>query len=177
MEPIPRMDEGQLAWYAGVIDLAGVIRTREVGDTVLPMLALHGPNTLLLQQFAEATATKVTIVKRDYHRMNCSVHCTEAHQHVLSESGRWSVSGAKATVVLFALRPYLRIQGYAADECIEVGMSAPRKATTGFKMEELGWPLPEEWPSTRSLTVAHGPVTSETGRSVVTSLFTGRSPV
>lgn len=143
------MTPGDLAYLAGVIDSQAVIRSRQVGDTVLPMVALHGSNMSMLDHLAAVTGTKVTPTSRTYDKAGCSEHCPDKHQHIVSKSGRWSVTGARATVLLAALRPFLRLQGFAADEALAVGLRAPRKGNTAGKMAGLGWPLPDGWEATR----------------------------
>ena len=135
-----------LAYLAGIIDTHAVIRTRETGDgTVLPMVAVHGPHVQMMRYLAAVTGTKVTVTRRGYSRAGCTEHCPDKHQHVVSESGRWSVAGAKATVLLAAVRPFLRLQGYVADQALDVGLRAPRKDATAGKLAELGWPVPDGW--------------------------------
>lgn len=135
-----------LAHLAGVLDAFGVIRVRTyAGDGKLPYVALHGPNTALLRYVGGLTGAKVVVTRRGYYRAGCSEHCPEQHQHITSESGRWSVSGSKATVVLAAVRPYLRVRGYDADEALEVGLRAGRKPATLTRMVALGWPVPDAW--------------------------------
>lgn len=131
-----------VAYAAAVIDTQGVIRLREAGGTLLPMVALHSPNMELLDWFAEITGTKVTRVTRDYQRAPCVDHCQERHQHIKSVSGRWSVTGVRATVLLFNVRSHLRFQIDAAQEALAVGLSAPFKPATPKKMEALGWEVP-----------------------------------
>lgn len=138
------MKPEELAYLAGIVDTQAVIRMRPYGEIWLPMVAMHG-DPRLLKVLSQATGTTVTIVKRKYAKAGCSEHCPDKHQHIVSESGRWSVSGAKATVLLSAVRPYLRLQGYLADEAIEVGKLAPKKQSTAGKMVKLGWPLPDGW--------------------------------
>lgn len=139
----PQLSSTDLAYIAAVIDSQGIIRSRKTKQGVLPLVALHGPNIRLLQYLAGLTGTKVTITRREFLRSGCREHCPEQHQHITSESGRWSVTGAKATILLAAIRPYMRLQGYQADQAIAQGLVAPRKEATASKMTELGWPLPE----------------------------------
>jgi hypothetical protein len=140
------IERAELAYLAAVVDTQSIIRLRTTGDgTDLPMLALHGPNVALLEWLAELTGTKVTVTRRTYSKHGCAEHCPEKHQHIVSTSGRWSVSGAKATIVLDAVTPYLRWQYAAAIEAVRVGVTAPTKPATARKMHALGWPIPVEW--------------------------------
>ena len=76
-------------------------------------------------------------------KAGCSEHCGEKHQHVQSMSGRWSVTGAKATVVLWNIRPYQHLQVKAADTALVVGLGTGYKPATVARMAELGWDVPE----------------------------------
>lgn len=130
-------------YLAGILDANAIFRVREVpGGTRLACVAVHGLPVPVLEVLAEATGTKVTIVNRDYQRAPCADHCEEQHQHVSSVSGRWSVTGAKATVLIAAVLPFLRVQQEAASEVLKVGLAAPRKPATFDKMATLGWPVP-----------------------------------
>lgn len=132
-----------LAYLAGVIDTHATVRTRTLSnDTVLPMVAINCPNLPLLTYLSELTATKVISTRREYSKAGCVEHCPEKHQHIVSASGRWSLTGVKATVLLCAVHPYLRLQRYDTDQAIEVGLRAPHKPATLTKMLALGWPDP-----------------------------------
>lgn len=132
----------QVAWCGGVIDAIGLIRLRETD--VGSQLASVSVSTALVpiaQRLAELTGTKVTTVKRNYNRLGCSQHCTEAHLHVTSITARWSLTGARALTFLTAVRPYLGVKADAADEVISAAKGAPSKPRTAQKMAELGWPI------------------------------------
>lgn len=138
-EPVP------VEYLAGILDANAIFRIRSTpGGTKLPAVFVHGLSVKMLEVLARYTGTKVTVVNREYPRAPCSLHCEEQHQHVVSVSGRWSVTGAKATVLIAAVLPHLRVQAEQAAEVLEVGLAAPRKATTFTKMAALGWPTPEQ---------------------------------
>lgn len=139
----PPLTVADLAYLAGVLDTRGLITTRRAGETLLPLVALSTGDTRLLGWLAEITGMRAIETRRDYTRVGCSQHCAQKHQHIVSVSGRWSVSGAKATVVLAAVRPYLRLRTDDADAALLVGLRAPHKPATPRKMAALGWPLPE----------------------------------
>lgn len=141
------MEELELAYLAGVLDTRAVVRTRLVGGSasVLPYLAMSCGDAPLLQWLAQITGTGVTVTDRGYDKHRCLEHCSAAHEHVRSVSGRWSVSGVKATVVLAGTRPWVRFQWAEWDRAVEVGIGAPRKSATVEKMVGLGWPLPVAW--------------------------------
>lgn len=137
------LDTTTLAYVAGVVDMHGVIRTRLSGETVLPQLSVNGPNTAMLQYLGDLTGTKPIVRRRQYSKAGCSEHCAEKHQHVVSVSGTWSLSGGKATILLWNVRPFLRLQVEAATGAIALGMSTQYKPATLKKMAELGWDVPE----------------------------------
>lgn len=137
------METEDLAYLAGVLDVRGNITTRRAGGTLLPLVAVSTKDDRLLTWLCEITDIAKVTTTRDFHKAGCSEHCAEKHVKVASISGRWSVSGSKATIVLAAVRPYLRVRGQEADLALAVGLKAPRKPATPAKMATLGWPLPE----------------------------------
>lgn len=140
----PRMiATDDLAYMAGVVDLLGLIRTRMAENTELPLVQMHGQHMPILQYFGERTGTKAIVTRRDYTRAGCAEHCQEKHQHIVSVSGRWSVTGAKATVLLWNLRPFLRVKADLADRALAVGLNTRFKQGTAEKMRRLGWEIPE----------------------------------
>lgn len=134
-----------MAYVAAIIDTHAIIRTRLAPgtETELPFVGVHGPNVGMLAFLAGLTGTKVTTVRRQYMKAGCAEHCKEKHQHIQSVSGRWSVSGVKATVLLFNVRPYIRLQGDDLRYALDVGLRAGYKASTVTKMTALGWDAPE----------------------------------
>lgn len=140
------LSEQELAYVAGILDSQGCISVRTTNDgTELPQVSVSGPNVAMLTYLGEITGVRPVITSRNYTKAGCSEHCAEKHVHVISTSGRWLVSGVKATVVLAACRPYLRWKGTEADAVVDLGLSSPFKAATPGKMRALGWPLPDPW--------------------------------
>lgn len=137
------LTERDLAYIAGVIDDRGNLTSRTVRDAVLPQVDLNGGRAHVLRWLGEITGAKVVSTKRDYLRMGCSEHCTERHVHIWSESLRWSVSGAKATIFLAGIQPHIRYRQAEVQDLIELGLKARHKGATVDKMRELGWPIPE----------------------------------
>jgi hypothetical protein len=131
-----------LAYIAAVIDTRGHIASRSVREAMLPLLAVSSPEVALLNWLGEITGTRPVTTSRSYGRAGCSEHCPDAHQHVTSISGRWSVTGVKATVVLFNVAPYLRVRAQDAADAMALGLSAGFKRATVQKMAALGWALP-----------------------------------
>lgn len=138
------VDEPTLAYIAGVVDLLGNIKVRELDNgTRLPQVQIHGDHMRTLTYLGELTETKAIVARRSYARAGCAEHCKEKHQHIESRSGRWSLTGVKATIVLWNIRPYLRVQADAAIEAINVGTSTRFKPGVVSRMRELGWQIPE----------------------------------
>jgi hypothetical protein len=136
-----------MAYLAGVLDTRAVVRTRLVPGSVsvLPFLAVSCGDVDLLSWLGGLTGVGVTTTARGYDKHRCLEHCTEAHEHITSVSGRWSVSGVRATVVLCATREYVHFQSGAWERSLACGLAADRKEATVAKMAALGWPLPVAW--------------------------------
>ena len=143
------LTEAELAYLAGVLDTRAVVRVRGAtdrsGDAWLPMIAMSCGDAALLRWLGEITDVKSIITLRTYDKHRCLEHCTKAHDHIDSVSGRWSLTGAKATVVLCATRPYVRFHGERWDRAISVGLGANKKPSTVTKMQALGWAVPVAW--------------------------------
>lgn len=138
------MDQRTVAYVAGVVDLLGLIRIRYAEDTPLPVVQVHGKYMSTLEYLGELTGTKAIETRREYTRAGCAEHCKEKHMHITSTSGRWSVTGAKATVLLWNMQPYLRVKKDAADGALAVGLRTKFKQGTVDKMRQLGWEIPSE---------------------------------
>jgi len=143
--------DGELAYLAGVLDTRAVVRTRLVGgsQSVLPYLAMSCGDAELLRWLAASTGVRNVVTSRNYDKHRCLEHCDQAHEHITSVSGRWTVSGSRATVVLAGTRPWVRFQVEAWDRALAVGLEATRKDRVVEKMVQLGWPLPDPWQRTQ----------------------------
>lgn len=138
------LDVATLAYVAGVLDMQCNIKTRTTpDDTVLPMLAMYGPNVAMLEYLASLTDTKMVVARRSFSRAGCAQHCKDKHQHIESVSGRWTLTGMKATIVLHNIRPYVRLQSEAVTSALVVGLNAPFKPAALRKMTDLGWEIPD----------------------------------
>ncbi len=131
-----------LAYVAALVDTRGTFVSRQVRDAVLPQVSISGKPFPALQWLGDISGVRVVPTVRQYSKAGCAEHCSEKHQHVLSTSGRWSVSGIKATIILDAVRPYLRLRLAEVDEMVQLGLAAGRKGATVEKMRALGWPIP-----------------------------------
>ena len=140
------LTEADLAYIAAVIDVMGNIREMETDTgTRLPLVSVSCPDEALLAYLGEVTDMQAFVTVRRYDRHRCTEHCDEPHQHVESRSRRWTVNGAKATIILAAVEPYVRFQRDRVAEMVALGLDAPKKRATPAKMKRLGWPMPEGW--------------------------------
>lgn len=134
------MYDAQISYMAGVLDSLGRVRVRELDNgTQLAQVAISSPNLALLRHVAQLTGVTVTRVRRHYTRVGCTTHCKEKHLHVESDTGRWELTGARAVIVLKAVRPFLVLLGSEVDTVLAATAGAPRKPATVRKMVELGW--------------------------------------
>lgn len=135
------MESSALAYLAGLIDVRAKISVVRVNGVLLPRVALSSPDPRVAAFLGEATGMKPVTVRRNYDRFGCDVHCEQRHVHVFSTTSRWSVTGAKATIVLASIRPLLRFQAEEADLALAVGRKARFKSKTMENMLGLGWPV------------------------------------
>lgn len=141
-----RISDTDLAYLAAVIDTKARVKTLQLPTgSVIPVVHMSSPDMELLQYLGKLTGISPFITRRSYEKHRCTEHCPDQHDHVTSESARWSVSGAKATVLLAAIQPFIRFQKAEIDTAINVGLDAPVKTGTLKKMIALGWALPEEF--------------------------------
>jgi hypothetical protein len=133
--------EPDFAYAAGVVDVRGYMSYRQLqNDVVLPSLSVTDKSLPLVKHLCTITDMKPVGFERNYNRAGCGEHCPEPHVHVQAQWWRWIITGAKCTVVLAALLPYLRVQRDLAQQLIEAGREAPYKPATVRKLHELGWP-------------------------------------
>jgi hypothetical protein len=143
-----RLEPGDLAYLAGVLDTRAVVRIRYAWDqsgSALPYIAMSSGDAELMGWLGSLTGVRSIVTSRRYDKHRCLEHCTQAHDHIRSVSGRWSLTGVRATMVLAATREWVRFHGESWDRGIEVGLQAGRKQATIRKMTALGWPVPVAW--------------------------------
>lgn len=141
----PTLAEADLAYVAALVDTFANLSLRKAGPAVLPNVAIHCPNAAMLTWLGTITGTKVVTTRRDYLRHGCATHCEEAHVHIRSTSGRWVLTGARATMLLAAIEPHVRFRAAEVAELIQVGLEAGHKGATVAAMAALGWPVPARW--------------------------------
>jgi hypothetical protein len=135
------LSDQTLAYLAGILDVQARIGLRATQDGYLPLVAISSTNLPLLEWLGSLTGTKTYFMARDYPRHPCAAHCLEAHQHIVSVNARWEVTGAKATVLLRAVRPMMRLRTADVDSLLVATGDARFKPATLRKMAELGWPV------------------------------------
>lgn len=159
------MDASQLAWMAAVVELKGRIRRSETKARSTPLfrLVVEVRQLHVAERLARMTGTKVSYsaarpVNSTTSRRQCTEHCPEPHQHVLTVMpaiGRWDVSGVGLIIVLNGLEPYLDPVGRAGrDEvvtealtCVPLSPRNPGRAMVEraiVRLAGLGWDIPEE---------------------------------
>lgn len=149
-----KLEIPELAYAAALIDTLGTMRLRDVGGTQLPNLTIQARYGDALSWLGEKTGTKITTIIKDYNRAGCGEHCPEAHVHILSTSGRWVVTGVKATVVLHNVLPYLRVQRVQAIDLVAAGQTIGYKGNVVELMRERGWDIPPLKPQPRMRSVS-----------------------
>jgi hypothetical protein len=135
----------EIAYLAGVLDVAARIRLVEAHGTSLPDIYVATPNMDLLGVLSAASGVKAFTIERDYNSHVCNEHCPSQHSHRVSVSGRWECKGARAVIMLAAMTDYLELQRDAAEECVSVGLKNQKWSKIPAEMAALGWPVPEEW--------------------------------
>lgn len=136
------MQEPDCAYVAAVVDSLAVLTTRKVASGYIPVLTIQGKHQIL-PWLAEVTGVSLMTLNKSYERHVCTEHCPDKHQNVETWTQRWQLSGARATVVLQAIRPYLRLQQQDADRLINLGMEVDAKPATLSAMIRLGWDVPQ----------------------------------
>lgn len=137
------LTDSDKAYIAGLIDSLAVLRTRRAGDADLPFLAINSTRMdAPLQWLAEQTGSKVTPRHRGYYKHNCTDHCPSAHQQITSVSASWVLTGARATIVLHNILPFLRLQHETARDLVQQGMALGYSGSVIKSMSAAGWDIP-----------------------------------
>lgn len=134
--------QADLSYAAALIDSFGTLKVREVHETLLPEVIIQG-KIAALPWLAEITGVKVIEIRKGYNRHQCTDHCPQAHTRIESLTGRWVVTGARATVVLHNVEPYMRVQARKARDLVEAGQAIGYKTNVVNDMIKLGWQVPD----------------------------------
>lgn len=137
-------DVADLAYVAALIDQFGRLKTRTVNDTELPEVLIQG-RIPALEWLAGLTGTRVVEINKAYARHQCSEHCPDRHTDIVSVTGRWVVTGARATVVLYNVGPFMRDEGkrHLASTLVWQGQTVGFKGNVVNDMAARGWAVPE----------------------------------
>lgn len=129
-----------LAYIAALVDQFGRLSLRELpGGSVIPEVTIQNKRISALSWLAEITGVSVVRVGKDYHKHQCSDHCPGKHTRVESETRRWQVSGTKATILLHAIEPFMRVQATEARNLVWAGHQCGQKPHVVAEMKLLGW--------------------------------------
>lgn len=133
-----------IEYIAGVIDARGHIAVNMRHSVPQPRIRLTTRRLPLLEHFAKVTGTKVVRDDRGYERRPCHLHCDEAHLHYVRQSVQVTVDSARATIVLFNVKPFIVGQKDEVEIALNHGLKAfpPPKGDTIKRMEKLGWEIP-----------------------------------
>lgn len=139
------ISDTDLAYLAGVIDVMGRVWTRPSSNgRRLPLLEINAKQPDLMEWLGSLTGTEVITTSRDYMRLGCTEHCKEQHVHATSTSSRWSVTGAKATIVLFGIEPFSYLRRAEVEYALGLGLLAEMRAQTVRDMKSRGWAIPPD---------------------------------
>ena len=136
----------EIRFIAGVIDARGHIEVNQRHNRPQPRIRVTTKRHQLLEWLAAATGTKVRRDNRGYERRPCSAHCRSQHVHVVRQSSYWTVDSGRATIVLYAVQPFIVCQVDEVRHGLLAGLAAfpSARSATPVQMEQLGWPLPSE---------------------------------
>lgn len=157
--PIP---EAKLAWFAAVLDLRShiIVKDNKMRATPQFVLMVQSVNYAVVREMARLVGTSPEALtprkKKDFMRRGCTEHCPEAHIHALEDealppTGKFTITGAAAAVVLDAVIPYMitdRGLGAVRDQIFAqmklTGQGAGATRTAVRRLEALGWPIPDQ---------------------------------
>lgn len=138
-----------IAYCAALIDNLAALRSRDVEGSELPVVQISGKHPVL-PWLGEVTGTRVIPTRRAYSRHQCTEHCPDRHAHLTSTSARWSVTGMRATIVLAACEPHMRVQAAAARRLVDLGLRVQYQGQVVNDMAARGWPVPDLAEHTRA---------------------------
>lgn len=137
------MEPADLAYVAALVDSFAVLRLRDVNGTALPQVTIQSKRVASLDWLAEVTGVAVMGIAKDYSKHQCTDHCPDRHMRIEASTRRWQLTGARATIVLHAVEPYMRVQGRDARQLVHEGLAAGYKGDVVIGMRGLGWPIPD----------------------------------
>lgn len=132
------MQESELGYIAALVDSLAKLTSRTVHRHELPVVTIQGKYEIL-PWLASGTGVQLMKLDKGYARHQCSEHCPEKHMVIASWTYRWQLVGARATILLDNIYPFLRLQRATAGRLIELGQDAGAKAPTIEDMKRLGF--------------------------------------
>lgn len=136
------LSPADLSYVAALVDSFARLKVREVHETPLPEVTIQG-RIAALPWLADLTGVKIIEITKGYNRHQCTDHCPQAHTRIESLTGRWVLTGARATIVLFNVLPYLRVQRREALQLVGTGQTIGYKTNVVNDMKRLGWEAPD----------------------------------
>lgn len=137
------LSQADLAYIAALLDAFALLRLRDVNGTSLPQVTIQSKRVASLDWLAEVTGVAVMGISKDFHRHQCTDHCPTKHTRIEAKTRRWQLTGARATIVLHAVEPFMRVQGREARLLVEEGLTIGYKTDVVNEMRALGWAIPE----------------------------------
>lgn len=144
-----RVQPEDLPYVAALIDNFGALRPRVANGNELPEIHIQG-KVPAMHWLAELTGVRVIDIEKSYNRHQCSEHCPAKHTHIVSMTGRWVVTGARATIVLHNVERFMRVQGRRARDLVAMGQAVGYKGNVINDMTRLGWEIPDLRPQPRA---------------------------
>lgn len=136
---------GDIGWVAGVIDSRATLFVRH-SATGAPLasvtLTVAAERRALVERLCALTGVTVVQTRKDYNRSSCSEHCPEKHVHISNDYYRWSLTGARALVVLRLCLPYLTVRSEQAAQMISECRETRVTSAPVARMRALGWSEP-----------------------------------
>lgn len=159
------IDPAKLGWAAAILDLQGHVVQKKNPTRATPQVVLivDTASVIVVQGLCALTGSNVEMKQQKYKlpqqwkRRACTEHCPEAHVHMevsMPLTGRWTVTGVAAAIVLHNLRPYLltwdaKGWGVAYEQCMDTatltGQGSGATRPTIARLAGLGWDLPAGW--------------------------------
>ena len=127
------------SYVAALVDVFGRLRARDVRGSRLPEVTIQGSRIDALDWLANITGVRVSVIGKDYTRHQCSEHCPDKHTRIAATTRRWQVTGARATILLHDIEPYMRVQGRQARALVQEGSVVGVKPPVVREMKRLGW--------------------------------------
>jgi hypothetical protein len=151
----------KLAWMAAILDMQGRIHRKDNLTRATPQLVLRVDSSYLsvIRELCRLTDSNAEPRPprpgKEWDKRGCAEHCGEAHIHceigVQPSTGRWTLTGAAAAVVLFNVIPFMVTDRGMEDmmnEALE-NVNLAGRAGNGARqavqrLARLGWELPEK---------------------------------